>query len=140
MANFRGSNSFRDKVNILLTLTASILKPVLASTKYRKASIFGKVVMSPILQCACMYSTYCTSFEGRYSSSSFINYPGTYYKVAVKKTFRISLYGFQNELNPSLMNWIWSQTVNKSYHFLHQKAKTSVLLNFFFVKILIYDT
>jgi hypothetical protein len=34
-----------------------MLKPVMASTKYRKASIFGKDAMSPILQCAGMYST-----------------------------------------------------------------------------------
>jgi hypothetical protein len=34
----------RDRINILLmlTLTASMLKPVMASTKYRKTSIFGK--------------------------------------------------------------------------------------------------
>ncbi len=52
----------RDGINILLMLnfTASMLKPVMPSTKYRKASIFGKDAMFPILQCAGMYSTYRT--------------------------------------------------------------------------------
>jgi hypothetical protein len=70
---------------LMLTLTASMLKPVLASTKYRKASIFGKDAMSPILQCAGVYSTvptcttYCTVPLSWVAFLKLLrNLPGTY--------------------------------------------------------------
>ncbi len=96
--------------------------------------IWEGLQFSSVLVCTVQYR-YCTSLQGRYSSSSFITYPGTYCKVAVKKTSDQPL-GFQNELDPSLINGSGHKG-STSPDFFTPKSQNHVLKIFF---ILINDT